>query len=231
MENLNELMLETIGMNKKNAIKYIKKYSNQDMTDEYISNKYDCWRYKYVRSYNTKKKEDKPILKTYGNNVSRKVTKKINGKNRAVREYQYKDNWYSISELTELLDINFNTLSYNLKKGRSIEYILDRKPITEIYTYKGNKYTVKELAEIAGVTPNTIHKRLKYQGMTIAEAVEKGIDRVYPKKKFEYNGKYYTFEEFADMVGLSVDWVSRKLRKMTTYEFMQERENKNKQKC
>lgn len=199
----------------------------RDKTAEEISKRYDIWRHKYVRTYTGTAPAEKatPRIKPHVKGGERDTRRKrviyTNGKKVTIFEYLYKGSWHSLDELSELLSINKQTINYHLNKGRTIAEIITRQPKAEQYEYKGTLYSVEQLARMAGVTINTIHKRLKYQGLTVAEAVERKPRRAgNVKKKVEYNGRLYTYEEFAGLLGMSTDWVARQLRKMTTYEYL-----------
>ena len=94
--------------------------------------------------------------------------------------YYYKGNWYKLSDLALMCNVNYCTLQSRIRCGWSVARAIETPSKGhKLYSYDGMLYTVTELAKIHGdISPNTMQMRLD-SGMSVEQAVmtpkQKGI--------------------------------------------------------
>ena len=101
------------------------------------------------------------------------TTQKIQQNNRSnnkIIEYQNKK--YTVSELADAFDMEYNLVADRIRKGWNIDKIINtpKNPNLKLLTYNNETHTLIEWSRITGIERRTISQRLKY-GWDIEKAL------------------------------------------------------------
>lgn len=98
----------------------------------------------------------------------------MNPNKRVGRKYRYKNEYYSLMELSALSGISGSTIRSRLGRGLSVRKALE-PPVKgkekKHYRYKNKKHSLVQLAELSCVSQEVLEARLE-RGFTVKDAVE-----------------------------------------------------------
>lgn len=113
--------------------------------------------------------------------------------------FPFKDQMLSIKEFCELTGKNSKTVSAKLRKGMTLEEIVNEKKerhtnnrVPSTYLWHGEKMTISQIAECEQIDASNLYRRLS-KGMSISDAIsviKKNKTQYYP-----YRGKMVTRQE------------------------------------
>ena len=155
------------------------------------------------------------------------------------KTYMYMGKAFTLKELEDLTGISRGTIwaritNYGWSVEKAVDTPLIPNPVSiwkQKFKWNGGFYTIEELAEISNGTlfKQTIHDRIK-SGWSIDRIMQtpsKAIDTEYRKKRYEYNGKYITCEEGAELAGISASWLKTKMKNGMSFQQAVDSKRKN----
>ena len=96
------------------------------------------------------------------NNTTRNVIHEVNGQR------------LTNTQLAAQMNVTPGTIAYRLKQGLSIDQVVEAGGnLPGSYDYLGEKLSIREISRRTGIAYHTLYKRLKYQKLSVAEAVKK----------------------------------------------------------
>lgn len=96
------------------------------------------------------------------NNTTRNVVHEVNGRR------------LTNTQLAKELNVAPGTIAYRLKQGLSIDEVVGAgTSLPGTYEYLGEQLTIREISRRSGIAYHTLYKRLKYQKLSVTEAVKK----------------------------------------------------------
>lgn len=142
-----------------------------------------------------------------GWNVDDALTK-IPRKSRDVIKIYDGRNYHTIAELSRIYDIPKYTIRKRYLKNLPFEEIINTDYIRgndeshKRYYYQNQYYTLKEISDLTGVCRRLIYDRVINYKMTVEEAINTPLKKVY--KNYEYEGvTYKSLKDLCDKYGVN----------------------------